>query len=527
MSAIDHLSHDSESLCATPHRFAVPPLYAFVALNTCLSLTIFAAFTLSVTQWSGPAVLISILVLINAIWISGGAATAILGLLTPAKPTASPSPTWQPDGKTAILIALCGEDPEPLAGYLATLTTSLSQTAMHHKTEVFVLSDTSGPAQIAQEDAALATLIATGRVTYRRRATNTDKKPGNITDWLHTYGAGFDYMAVLDADSRMTADSIQNIVWRLEQRPGTGLLQAGIALIPGRTRFGKHQRIASRLLSRNFGRGFAAWTGKTANYWGHNAIMRVAAFRTAAPLPRLSGSAPFGGAILSHDFVEAAAMRRAGWDIELAHDVRGSAEDAPQTLAEYFRRDRRWCQGNLQHLRVLGQPGLHGRSRFHFVTGILSYVAAPIWLLLVLLLSFGGVSVSGYAPVICVAIMLLVPKVCALIDILPKTRTWRRRRVFLKVALSELVVSALVAPLVMMRHAAAVCSVMLGRDCGWKSPRSVRWHVPQGWTEGVCGIIMLWVASTNGPAGLLWLSPIFLPLLSGPVLVPMLNRSPL
>ena len=133
-------------------------------------------------------------------------------------------------------------------------------------------------------------------------------------------------MVVKDADSRMTAASIKQMIWRMERAPNTGLLQAGIALIPGRTRFGRHQRIASRLMSRNFGRGFAAWSGKTANYWGHNAIMRIAAFRSAARLPELSGSAPLGGAILSHDFVEAAWMRRAGWDIVLASDIQGSAE---------------------------------------------------------------------------------------------------------------------------------------------------------------------------------------------------------
>ena len=135
--------------------------------------------------------------------------------------------------------------------------------------------------------------------------------------------------------------------------------------------------------------------------------MRVTAVRSASALPRLSGPAPFGGDLLSHDFVEAAWMRRAGWDIKLAPDMRGSAEDAPQSLQEFFRRDRRWCQGNLQHLRVLTSPGLHPVSRMHLITGAFSYLSAPMWLLLLVLLSFGAIAVSNYASIALVAVVEL------------------------------------------------------------------------------------------------------------------------
>ena len=505
---------------------APAPLTIFIALNACLSLAVFLSFVLSVDDWSIPAILISALVLVNAIWISGGAATAILGLFSPSRRPSARPVAWQPNGRTAILIATCGEAPEPLAKYLSGFTKSLSNAGLQTVTEVFVISDTFGGHKIAAEEKALAPLIATGAITYRRRTENTDKKPGNIADWMTGHGHRFDYMVVKDADSRMTAGSIKEMIWRMETRPGTGLLQAGIALIPGRTRFGRHQRIASRLLSRNFGRGFAAWSGKTANYWGHNAIIRVAAFRNAASLPHLRGSAPFGGAILSHDFVEAAWMRRAGWDIEVAPDIQGSAEDAPQTLTEFFSRDRRWCQGNLQHVRIVGQRGLHGLSRFHFITGIFSYVAAPIWLLLVACLSAGVVSVSGFAPVLLVVAVLLAPKLCALVDLLPRARTWPRRAIILRAWICELIMSALVAPLIMLRQAMSVGSVLLGRDCGWKSPRPSIRPVPPGWTEGVIGLIILAVAGTSGIEGAPWLVAIILPLLSAPLLVPFLNRSP-
>lgn len=524
MSIVEHIAQTSARPSGL-HRFVRrSPLKTFIALNLSLSLAVFVAFVWSVDTWSVAAVVISALVLVNAVWISGGAATAILGLIAPAPRHTTPPAGWMPKARTAVLLTLCGESPKAIAAYLEGFAKSLTHVGLADTVDIFVNSDTSGAEAIQQEEAAFAPLIDAGLVTYRRRVLNTGKKPGNIADWLGMHGNSFTYMVVKDADSRMTAASIKQMIWRMERAPNTGLLQAGIALIPGRTRFGRHQRIASRLMSRNFGRGFAAWSGKTANYWGHNAIMRIAAFRSAARLPELSGSAPLGGAILSHDFVEAAWMRRAGWDIVLASDIQGSAEDAPQTLGEFFRRDRRWCQGNLQHMRVLGQPGLHGLSRFHFVTGVFSYIAGPIWLVLVAALSAGMISVSGVAPVLLVAMALLAPKICALIDLLPRARTWTRRTIILRASVSELIVSALIAPLVLFRHAGAVMSILMGRDCGWKSGRKARFRILAGWIEGAVGALILAVAMTSGIAGAPWLAVIYLPLLSAPVLVPMLDR---
>lgn len=501
--------------------------FAFFGVLTCaLALAIVGAFAVTVDRWTPLTGFVGVLIMVNALWISGGAATAILGLLSP-KPTKDTLPAnWQPRGQTAILVALCGEDPEPLATYLASFTTSLQAAGLDGKTQVFVISDTSGETAINRETDALSGLIARGHIAYRRRGENTGKKPGNIADWLRSCGESYDYMVVKDADSRMSANSIGHLIWELEQRPNTGLLQAGISLIPGRTRFGRYQRISSRLLGRNFGRGFAAWSGKAGNYWGHNAIMRVEAFRQAAALPVLSGKAPFGGALLSHDFVEAAWMRRAGWDIELAPDMRGSAEDAPQTLGEFFRRDRRWCQGNLQHLRIVTAPDLHPLSRLHLITGIASYLSAPIWLLLVVLLSLGTITVTSYWSIALVAVILLVPKFCALIELMPLARTWARRRIFLRAWVSEFVVSVLVGPLISLRHAKSVCAILLGFDCGWKSKTRPNWQFPAGWPEAAVGLSILGLAMSSGTIGLLWLAPIIFPLIIAPVLIPVLNEAP-
>ncbi|MEL6685535.1 MAG: glucans biosynthesis glucosyltransferase MdoH [Pseudomonadota bacterium] len=498
----------------------------FVSATVALSLSIVAAFASAIEGWSALTVVVASLIMVNALWISGGAVTAMIGLFARTVPQKLPPQNWHPKGKTAVLVTLCGEEAAPLAAYLNSFVRDLDGVGLGHDATVFVLSDTSAASQVAAEEAALVDLIAKGRVTYRRRAVNTGKKPGNIADWLATHGDDFAYMVVKDADSRMTADSVKQLIWQLEDRPGTGLLQGAISLVPGRTRFGRHQRISSRLLGRAFGRGFAAWSGKAGNYWGHNAIMRVAAFRSAAHLPRLSGPAPFGGDLLSHDFVEAAWMRRAGWDIELAPDLRGSAEDAPQSLQEFFRRDRRWCQGNLQHLRILTRPGLHPVSRMHLITGAFSYLSAPIWLLLLVLLSLGAVSVSNYASIALVALVLLVPKLCALVDLLPRARTMWRRRVILRAWASEFTLSTLIGPLISLRHATSVGAILMGQDCGWKSGLKARLTMPAGWPEATVGLAILALALANPVTSAVWLMPVIVPLILAPLLMPFLNGEP-
>jgi len=248
-------------------------------------------------------------------------------------------------------------------------------------------------------------------------------------------------------------------------------------------------------------------------------LIRVAAFRAAVPLPRLSGKAPLGGQILSHDFVEAAFIRRAGWDVRLDAELPGSAEDAPQTLEAFHRRDRRWCQGNLQHLRLLAVPGLHTGSRFHLASGAFSYLAAPIWLALVTMAATGALAVNSPLPFLLVALLLLLPKVCALWASLVPSRSWARRGILLRAAGGELLASALLAPLVMVRQTGAVLSVLAGQDCGWKSGRDNSPGLRDGWYEALVGAGLSTIALAVGTSSALWLAPMLLPLLFAPLLV--------
>jgi membrane glycosyltransferase len=487
-----------------------------VALSLFMAAAIFVSFAGSVTAWTPAAILALPLVGLTAIWISGGAATALLGLFLPrAHPVAAPA-HWRPTSRSAILVTLCKEDPLPVAEHLAALHAGVCRAGLRDAVDIFVLSDTFGKALIAREEALLHPLQEAGLLTYRRRSRNTGRKPGNIGAWVDAHGAAFDHMLVLDADSRMTPGRIARMIWQMDRRPTLGLLQAGIALMPGRTRFGRHQRVASRLLSRGFGRGFAAWSGESGNYWGHNAIIRIAAFRAARSLPELSGRAPWGGPVLSHDFVEAAWIRRAGWAVALDPDTGGSAEQAPQTLVDFHARDRRWCQGNLQHLRFLAEPGLDPVSRVHLALGVLSYLVAPMWLLLVALVAFGGATVSGVLPLLAVAFVLLLPKICAIVDRWKSARTARRRAVLLRASLGELAVSSLIAPLVMLRQAGAVVSVLVGRDCGWKSGGRSGLALSPGLGEAAAGwVLVVSALLVSGPAAI-WLAPVAVPLCFAP-----------
>lgn len=495
----------------------------FVTLTLGMTLLVGLGVIVHVASWSAWSVLAVALVLPSLLWISGGAATALTGMLCPPPAAADPPVAWSPAGRTAILMLLCREDPRRVADTLTELLRQTGTEGLGPSTRLIVLSDTFGAKAVAAEEAALAPLIAAGLVDYRRRPDNTGRKPGNIAEWFDRAGQHFAYMLVLDADSRMSGARIRRMIWRMEQQPDLGLLQAGMALLPARSRFGQFQRTASRLLGPHFGAGLAAWTGATGNYWGHNALIRTAAFEDAAHLPALTGTAPFGGDILSHDIIEAAVIRRSGWSVVFDPAAAGSAEDGPQDLAAYHRRNRRWCQGNLQHIRLITAPGLHPLSRLHIASGIFSFLAAPVWLVLVLLMGSGLVVLEGAVPLLLIVAVLLVPKLVGLQRLLKARRTPRRASVALRAFSGELLLSTLLAPLVMLHHSAAVLSVMMGRDCGWKRPDGPRRSLPHGLAEAMTGLLLIALVFHLNPPATIWLLPVAAPMIAAPLLIRWLN----
>ena len=437
-------------------------LAAALALGGALTLLLMRGLALEATHPALAALIVALFAVTTTV-LALSALIALAGL----RPTQqAPGPDVQP-GRCAALWLVCGEAPEPLARRLRSFLTELDDTEQGHDCDVFVLSDTQGAEARAREMAAFAALR--DRITYRNRPAPEGRKPGNLHDWLQGWGAGYDTMLVLDADSGFSAARLAQMRQRMAASPRLGLLQAAIRMRPTASHFGEMQRLSARLSGPVFAHGLARLSGTCGNFWGHNALIRTRALAEVSPLPVLRGKPPFGGPILSHDFIEAAHLRRAGWDVRLCPDSRGSFEDAPETIASHLRRDRRWAQGNLQHLALIFEGGLHPVSRLHLALGILSYLSAPIWLALVLLTGSGAVhATSGVIwPLLGVLALLLVPKLAGLLARPSALRRRARRRVMLRAVWAELGLSTLFAPIGMVRRSGFVGAILMGRSVGW------------------------------------------------------------
>ncbi|MGQ0564350.1 MAG: glucans biosynthesis glucosyltransferase MdoH [Gemmobacter sp.] len=420
-------------------------------------------------------------------WVVLSVATATLGLFWRPRSIARPLHGL----KVAILLPMYGEPAEETIGNAVRLLAGLSGKG-RHSFALQILSDTRAPAAAALEEAAVAAVrrLHPGlTIDYRRRALNTDYKSGNIRDWVQSSGHAHDAMLILDADSIMGPETVLLMADALAQEPGVGLIQTVPRVLPGRTLWQGLQSFASEVYGVNMGRGFAMWSGAEGNFLGHNALVRVRAFAASAGLPHLPGAAPRGGVILSHDFVEAALLRRAGWGVRMMPEAEDSYEDTPETLIGYLRRDRRWCQGNLQHLRLLLAPGLHPLSRFHLLQGAMAYLASVWWLALLILWVLpgqGGPMPDVFAdnPLLptwptlppltqgtiagLVGLMLLAPKLLGLAGHMRHNGLSLAGMPRLAgLVLTEALLSALLAPALMLHQVRAVLRMVWGLDGGW------------------------------------------------------------
>jgi membrane glycosyltransferase len=438
----------------------------------------------AVTILEGLTLLLSVLL---AGWLGFGFVGAAAGFVVQAAERPPRAPTAvREDTRVALLIPAYNEDPGLIFAAAQAIAEELGRVRLSHRCDIFVLSDTR-EAQVARDEAAafmrLRTRLASGaRIFYRRRAQNIDRKAGNIADWVETQGGGYDHMVVLDADSLMSGESIAELVRRMDADPTLGLLQTVPGIVNAATPFARLQQFANRLYGPVFARGQAWWSASEGNYWGHNAIIRVAAFAACARLPHLPGRKPFGGHIMSHDFVEAALLRRAGWAVRTIASLPGSYEESPPTLLDTAARDRRWCQGNLQHARVLGAAGLHWVSRLHLLSGIFAYVTPLLWLALLACGAFvwpaqhiapGSADDREVTALFAMALgLLMAPKLMALALALRSPETRRgfggTGRLVMGV-LVESMASLLTTPVMMMMQSVAVVGVLMGRDSGWSA----------------------------------------------------------
>ncbi len=401
------------------------------------------------------------------------------------------------DVRTAILMPVYNENPGRVFAGIRAIWRSLQETGQADAFDFFILSDTRDADTWVREECEWYRLCeetgAHGRIFYRNRKENIARKSGNVADFVERWGGRYRYMIVLDADSLMAGDTLVRMMRLMEANPDTALIQAPPVPVNRETLFARILQFASTAYGPIFTAGAGFWQLGDSNFWGHNAIIRVAPFAAHCGLPQLPGREPFGGEILSHDFVEAALLRRAGWRVWLAYELDGSYEELPPTLIDYAKRDRRWCQGNLQHARLIFARGFHRISRLHFAMGVMSYLSSPLWLLFLLLTAvdsyiqaqaipvyFFGNRIEPVWPVsfavemkivlIFTLAMLFLPKLMALILL---AFDGARRRAFggiLRATVSTLLeslFSILVAPVLMLFQTRFVWAILLRRTIGW------------------------------------------------------------
>lgn len=493
-------------------------------------------------------------------WIALGTLSAALGFLPlfagedagTIKPRTKARPLVS---RTALLFPVYHEEPARIAGTIAAMARDVTSRAPPGAFDVFVLSDTRGAADGAKEDVAYAALARSldgeMQVYYRRRRDNTHRKAGNIADWIERFGAAYDHFVILDADSIMSGETLVALAGAMEDDQKAGLVQTVPRLVGGSTLLQHLTQFASGTYGPAVASGIAFWHRDQGNYWGHNAIIRTSAFASAAGLPELSGRKPFGGHILSHDFVEAVLLQRAGWGVHMMPAIEGSYEGQPPNIVDVVVRDRRWAQGNLQHLAIVGQGGLTAMGRVHLGMGAASYLISAVWALslvvgIVLALQ-GGQFIPSYFedartlfPIwplmdpgaalrlfLATLAVVMLPKVLGLMLELKRARRMgsvlHAVRSTVGVAY-ETVFSMLIAPILMITQTAGAIQIFAGIDSGWKAQKRddgalsfkdamhfARWHT-------LIGAAVAMIAWKVSPGLLVWMSPVVAGLLlAGPV----------
>lgn len=482
-------------------------------------------------------------------WVVTGFVTALMGFWVSLRGDAHTLSAaavrhhpMNPDARTAIIMPICNEDvPTVFAGLRATCE-SLAATGHARQFDVFVLSDSYDPAIAAAEKSAWEDLRAALaaqpdlpqiEVYYRLRTRRTHRKAGNVADFCRRWGKDYRYMVVLDADSVMSGSCIVSMVKLMEANPQAGIVQTATQAIGHATLHARAQQFGSRVTGRLFTLGMQFWQLGESHYWGHNAIIRVEPFMKHCALAPIKGTGGMSGGIMSHDFVEAALMRRAGYHVWLVSDLTGSYEQQPPDLLSELQRDRRWCQGNLQNSRLMAEPGIHRVHRTMFAIGAMSYLSAPLWLAF---LSFGTalwVSDAGMAtfwqalPDELRALwawtlsMLFLPRVLGLVAVFLRReqKSFGGTAALLGSSVVETLLALLQAPIRMLAHSLFVLIAITGIKLDWKSPpreaNGVSWRdaltslTPMTLVIGLMG---LGVAAIN-PMALVWLAPVALPLL--------------
>ena len=523
-----------------------------------LLLTVWAGYgmyqVMAVTEMTNIQILILMLFVPNFAWISFWFISALMGFVAALSPRPmlrvprlAPGSTMILSKRTALVMPTYNEPPHRIYANLQAMYEALREMGALRSFDIFILSDTTEAAIWLQEEEGFRDLRArTGgdaNLFYRRRPRNVARKSGNVEDFCRRWGMNYEHIIVLDADSLMTGEALVRLAAVMEVHPEAGIIQTAPQIINGGTLFARLQQFAGQAYGSVVAAGLAYWHMGDGNYWGHNAIIRTRAFLENAGLPALPGRAPFGGHILSHDFVEAALLRRGGWKVYMAAEIEGSYEESPPGLIDYAARDRRWCQGNMQHMAVLGTRGLHWLSRLHLGLGIFGYLASPFWLSFLL----AGMLLSLQAryirpeyftnefqlfpiwPVINPQLaawlyagtmaVLLGPKIFGVLLAMrnrARAAEFGGRGKVLAGLLLETFLSSMTAPVMMLIQTSAVIGTLAGRDVGWRTQRRGDDRIPfrdvamrhRGHT--ILGVLLGVSAYAVSPMLLAWMSPVVL-----------------
>ncbi|GAB3542185.1 glucans biosynthesis glucosyltransferase MdoH [Noviherbaspirillum agri] len=526
-----------------------------VLLMLMLGQTSVATYYMSkVLPYQGATILEMALIALFALlfcWVSAGFWTAMAGFLVLMRgrdPFAiarnvrddTPIPS---EARTAIVMPICNEDvARVIAGLRATYESVQRSGELEHF-DFYLLSDSSDSDVRAAELAAWAELCNAvdgfGRIYYRHRKRRVKRKSGNIDDFCRRWGANYRYMIVHDADSVMSGTCITKLVRMMEAHPRAGIIQTAPVAAGRETLYARIQQFATRVYGPLFTAGLHYWQLGESHYWGHNAIIRVEPFMRHCALSPLPGRGSLAGEILSHDFVEASLMRRAGWGVWIAYDLEGSYEEMPPNLLDELKRDRRWCHGNLMNFRLFTARGMHPVHRAVFLTGVMAYLSAPLWCLFLALstamLAMHSLTEPQYFteprqlfpiwpqwhPEKAIALFTATATLLFLPKLLSVLRLWiqgaqefgGRARLFAGM-LFEMVFSMLLAPVRMLFHTRFVTAAFLGWAIHWKSPP--RADSETGWrealgkhgTQTLLGLVWGIAVYLLNPAFLPWLLPI-------------------
>lgn len=527
----------------------------FVLLMMSAFITYFATSAMAgVLPYHGQQPLeIAILILFGILsgWVSLGFWTGLMGFIVQLRggdryvvsaSSAADTPITA-QARIAIVMPVCNENVVRVFAGLRATYESLARTDELQHFDFYILSDSNQPDNRVAEVAAWRDLCSAvdgyGKIFYRWRQHRIKRKSGNVADFCRRWGSQYRYMIVLDADSIMSGTSITGLVKLMEANPGAGIIQSAPQVAGRDTLYARMQQFASRVYGPVFVAGLHYWQLGESHYWGHNAILRVKPFMRHCALGRLSGNGPLSGEILSHDFVEAALMRRAGWTVWITYDLPGSYEEVPPNLVDELKRDQRWCQGNLMNFRLFLADGLHPAHRAVFMTGVAAYVSAPLWFLF-LLLSTAQLAVhvlvepeyfvrpfqlfpiwpewNPHRAMIlfgATASLLFLPKILSVILIwLQGAKTfggWLRLGISM---LIESIFSVMLAPIRMLFHTGFVFNSLTGSGIQWKSPQ--RENTETTWAEAfqrhgwhaLIGVVWAGGVYWLQPTYVLWLLPI-------------------